>query len=189
MQSAVLRPPGPHRADHQSSRIVTLRMPKVGDAKEMARLVRESGILDVNSDYAYLLLCLHFRETCIVAEADGSAAGFTAAYCLPQEPETLFVWQIAVAAEAQGQGLASRMLDELVRRGSASDIRFVQATVTPSNEASRTLFRSLARRHDVACEVTPMFTAEMFSQADEHEPEDLFRVGPFRGPDTSTATS
>ncbi len=158
---------------------VNLRLPGHNDAREMVRLARESRVLDVNSHYAYLLLCEHFRDTCVVAERDGQAIGFVAAYRLPRRPETLFVWQVSVSSEARGRGLASQMLAELIGRGRASGIRFLEATVTPSNAASRALFESLAARHNAACRTRLLFPSEVFGAAGEHEPEELFRIGPF----------
>lgn len=168
---------------------VTLRVPELADAREMVRLVRHSGVLDRNSDYAYLLLCQHFDETCVIAKVEGRGVGFVAAYRLPRRTDTLFVWQVAVAAEARGQGLALRMLGDLLRRSTPLGVRFVEATVTPSNTASRALFRSLARRQNADCQVTPLFASEMFSDADAHEPEDLFRIGPFSGPSIHDAST
>lgn len=160
----------------ESDETVMLRVPGTADAREIMRLVRESRVLDRNSDYAYLLLCEHFRETCVIAESAGRAVGFTAAYLVPLRPHTLFVWQIAVSEEARGQGLAGRMLDELIGRPA---VRYLEATVTPSNTASRALFAAFARRHTVNCEITPCFSPDMFSDAGGHEGEDLFRIGPF----------
>mgnify|MGYP002623084569 CR=1 FL=1 len=158
---------------------IVVRTPKPADAKEISRLVRESGTLDINSDYAYLLVCHHFNQTSVVAEFDGHLVGFVVAYCPPHVSATVFVWQVAVSSDVRGQRLGSRMLDDLIQRGQESGNRFLEATVTPSNVASRALFESLARRHDVNCKVSPLFPAEMFSDEGDHEAEDLFRIGPF----------
>lgn len=170
-----------HDAAKTDSQIV-FRTPQLADAKKLVRLVHESRVLDVNSDYAYLLMCLHFPDTCLIAEMGGEAVGFVTAYQPPQQSDSLFVWQVAVDAAARGQGLASRMLDELVRRGQSRGVRFLEATITPSNTASRALLQSLARRHATQCEIRPVFSESMFSGRGAHEPEDLFRVGPLPGP-------
>ncbi len=161
-----------------TDRMTLLRTPTVADARGMVRLAAASRVLDVNSDYAYLLLARDFDETCVVAEDGDRLLGFATAYRPPRRLDVLFVWQIAVAEAARGEGLASRMLDDLVRRGMASGIRFVEATVTPSNFASQSLFKSLARRHNFDCEITEGFAADAFETAG-HEAEDLFRIGPF----------
>lgn len=161
---------------------VTFLAPDVRDVREIVWLVRESGALDLNSEYAYLLLCHHFSDTCLVAKVDGRIIGFALAYIPPRQPGTLFVWQIGVSAAARGQGLASRMLDELLDRTATAGVRSLQATVTPSNAASRRLFESLARRRGVECEVTPLFAKDLFSPEGTHEAEELFHVGPRAGP-------
>ncbi len=157
----------------------TFRTPAINDAKEMVRLASASRVLDVNSDYAYLLLARDFHETCVIAEEDGRMLGFATAYRPPRNLDVLFVWQIAVSEEARGRGLASQMLDELVQRGQLLGIQFIEATVTGSNFASQALFNSLARRHNVDCEITTGFPADTFESAG-HEAEDLFRIGPLR---------
>lgn len=161
-----------------TDRMTLLRRPAVADARSMVRLAAASRVLDVNSDYAYLLFARDFDETCVVADRGDRLTGFATGYRPPRRPDVLFVWQIAVAEEARGEGLASRMLDDLVRRGLASGVRFVEATVTPSNFASQSLFKSLARRHNSDCEITEGFAADAFETAG-HESEDLFRIGPF----------
>src|SRR5690606_4540692 len=62
---------------------IAFEQPTVADGAEMWRLVRESGVLDENSCYAYLLLCRHFDSTCLVARQAGDVVGFVAAYRPP----------------------------------------------------------------------------------------------------------
>lgn len=179
---------GLSRNDHQQTCMTTqtgrpdpvaeLRVPELHDASKIVGLVRDSGVLDVNSDYAYLLLCHHFADTCLVAEVDDRIVGFTLGYRPPGRTDTLFLWQIGVSMTARGEGLGSRMLDELLRRHTKSGVQFLETTVTPSNSASQALFESLARRKGVECEVTPLFSSEMFSCAGAHEAEHLYRIGP-----------
>jgi L-2,4-diaminobutyric acid acetyltransferase len=144
----------------------------------MWRLVRESGALDVNSVYCYLLLCKDFSATCCVAEARGGLVGFVTAYLPPGRSDTLFVWQIAVTSELRGQGVAARLLQELLRRRACRDVRFVEATVGPSNHASRALFTALARDLNGSLSEQSCFDASLFPEGG-HEPENLLRIGPF----------
>jgi L-2,4-diaminobutyric acid acetyltransferase len=55
--------------------------------------------------------------------------------------------------------------------------RYLEASVSPDNRASRALFRSLAERHQVPCQVGPYLSAEHFPE--KHPREDLLRIGPF----------
>lgn len=158
---------------------ITYRQPTPSDAVAMTRLVRQSAVLDENSHYLYLLLCDHFRETCVIAERDGAFAGFLTGYRPPTHPEAVFVWQVVVAEQARGQGVAGGLLEELLAREACADVSYLEATVTPSNEPSQRLFRSLARRHETQCQETELFSTEMFRGIDDsHEPEILFRIGP-----------
>jgi L-2,4-diaminobutyric acid acetyltransferase len=155
------------------------RLPLVEDGTSIWCLVRRSGTLDLNSTYCYLLLCKHFSETCAVAEVNGEIVGFVTAYLPPRHADTLFVWQIGVAAEMRGRGMASRLLEEVLQRKSCRSVRFLEATVGPTNHASRALFTRLAERLDAGLSEQSCFDSALFPGAD-HEAERLLRIGPFR---------
>ncbi|MGE4220112.1 MAG: diaminobutyrate acetyltransferase [Alphaproteobacteria bacterium] len=161
---------------------VLLRRPLRADGAAIWKLVRDGGTLDLNSPYAYLLVATDFADTSLIAERGGEAVGFVAAYRPPPRPDTLFVWQVGVAPAARGQGLAGRMLAALAdeaagRRG----VRWLEATVTPSNAASDALFRSFARRRGLACAVGDGFAAADFPDTDpKHEAERHYRIGPLK---------
>ena len=89
---------------------VRFRAPRPEDGPAVTRLVADCPPLDVNSPYCNLLQCDHFAETCVVAEAADGLAGWISAYRPPSAPEDIFVWQVAVRADARGQGLGGRML-------------------------------------------------------------------------------
>jgi L-2,4-diaminobutyric acid acetyltransferase len=155
----------------------------VADAEEMWRLVRDSGRLDPNSAYCYLLLCRYFSETCLVVENGanaGSLLGFVTAFVPPGDAATLFVWQIAVAVEARGQRLATQLLQRLVGLPACSHTVQLEATVSPSNAPSRRLFESFARSLGASCEtvVGGGFAASLFPDANGsgHEAEPLLRI-------------
>lgn len=151
----------------------------------MWKLARESGSLDLNSPYAYLLFAEHFSDTCLIAESDGKAVGFVVGFRPPSHADTLFVWQIAVDPAYRGRGIGVEMLttllddlsDDLVHHG----VRYLEATVTPSNEASEAMFRSLAEKLEAAFEegVAPLFPEDVFPATGEgHEEERSIRIGP-----------
>lgn len=154
------------------------RPPLVEDGPRIWQLVIDAGTLDRNSTYTYLLLCRDFRETCIVAERPEGLRGCITGYRLPAQPDTLFVWQVAVAKQARGEGLASRLLDRLLLSEGCRGVRFLETTVTPSNEASRRLFQSLARRLQADLVECEGFPARLFPGGD-HEAEPRLRIGPF----------
>lgn len=155
------------------------RTPRVADGAAIHRLIAECPPLDVNSVYAYLLLCDHFRDTCVVAESPGgNIDGFVSAYVLPDRADRIFVWQVAVHARVRGQHLARCMLHELLRRPGLAGIRHLETTVGPDNHASRRTFTSLAADLGAHVAEQPFFGKQLFGHAD-HDDEMLLRIGPF----------
>ncbi|AEG31380.1 diaminobutyrate acetyltransferase [Thiomicrospira cyclica] len=124
---------------------ITIRPTQLSDGTGLANLVKASGTLDVNSDYLYFLLADHFSETCAIAVDDKQTPiGFVTAYRLPKDPTTLFIWQIAVAEEARGQGLAKKLLQHLTEQVWFDSINQVVCTISPHNCASNALFESFS---------------------------------------------
>lgn len=89
----------------------------------------------------------------------------------------MFVWQIAVDRLIRGQGIAKKMIRHLLSRHHLNGISFIEATVNPSNHASRSLFQSLASECRCKFEELMLFSSDMFSEKN-HEQENLIRVGP-----------
>jgi L-2,4-diaminobutyric acid acetyltransferase len=160
---------------------VEIGAPRASDGADIHRLVAACPPLDINSTYAYLLLCRHFSGTCVRAARAGRTVGFISAYRPPERGDTIFVWQVAVDADSRGQGLARRMLHDLLERPAVRGCRYLETTVSPSNGASMKLFYRLARELDA-----PVAEEKLFEEADfgdeRHESEQLIRIGPF-GPD------
>lgn len=156
-----------------------LDAPRLEDGAAIWRIARDSGTLDLNSSYSYLLWCRDFADTSVVARgADGEPVGFITGYIRPQRPRTLVVWQVAVDASARGRGLAAAMLDGLAARVAGElGIDGVETTVTPDNTPSNRLFTSFAERHGASKEKEVLFDAGVFPDGG-HAPEVLYRIGP-----------
>ena len=157
---------------------IVFRNPVIDDGGSIWNLVKESGVLDLNSAYLYLLLCKDFASTCVVAERDDRLVGFVSGYRPPGRDNALFLWQIGVDASARGQGLGRRLVAQFLRNDGARGASMLETTVSPSNDASRALFRRIARDLGVDCEIQPCFRASQFPGAG-HEDEELFRIGPY----------
>ncbi len=74
-------------------------------------------------------------------------------------------------------GLGNYMLSELVSRLSPEGLRFVEATVTPSNTASDRVFRKFAEHKETSCKRIQHFEKAHFGSGN-HEAELLYRIGP-----------
>ncbi|MFF3336077.1 diaminobutyrate acetyltransferase [Streptomyces sp. NPDC002888] len=157
--------------------------PKVADGAALWRIAKESGTLDLNSSYSYLLWCRDFAGTSAVARgADGEPVGFITGYLRPERPGTLLVWQVAVDAAQRGRGLAARLLDGLTARVMAEHgVTSVETTITPGNTASERLFTSFAARHGAAVEQKVLFDRDQFPDG-PHDPEVLYQIGPLNHP-------
>jgi L-2,4-diaminobutyric acid acetyltransferase len=161
----------------ESAEKLVLRKPQASDGPRVSQLVASSPPLDFNSAYCHLLQCTDFAETCVLAERDGAVLGWISAYRPPATPEHLFVWQVAVATEARGEGLAGKMLDELVARPAAAGATILTATVTQENAASWRLFEAFARRHSARLERSVRFDKERHF-AGAHDTEWEARISP-----------
>lgn len=157
-----------------------LRKPQKEDGAALYQLITQCPPLDVNSAYLYFLVCDHFRHTSVVAEYEGELVGCITGYRRPGQPDTLFVWQVAVHEKMRGQGLSGRMLNELISRDELKGIVWIETTVSPSNVPSRKLFERWSKTQDVPITSGPYLSADDFpsSSSDSHEAEDLFRIGP-----------
>ena len=169
-----------------TNQTITYRQPVLTDATAVLSLVEATGELDRNSLYCYLLMCHHFRETSLVALSGDKVAGFIMGYVVPGDPSTLFVWQIAVAGAAARQGIASAMLRYILTRPALQGIRFLEATVTPSNQASDALFKSFAAAAGAPLETAELFGPELFGDG-AHEAEVRYRIGPLNSTDHNAA--
>lgn len=160
-------------------------MPEAEDGPRVSRLIAASPPLDANSAYCTLLLCTDFRETCVLAESGDQLFGWISAYRPPAAPERLFIWQVAVASEARGLGLAQRMLDSLLERPAVAGASELTSTITEDNAPSWAAFRSFARRHGAALNQSPRFEREAHF-AGAHATEWEVRIAPL--PTLHTAT-
>ena len=118
---------------------------------------------------------------CTVAKdkATGNMLGFVIGFRPPKDQESLFIWQMGTAEAARGKGVASRLLLELAAAN--SDISYIKATVTPTNEASMNTFKSLAAKLNCNLNVNRnLFRVTDFPVDSGHMAEDEVVVGPIK---------
>jgi len=154
---------------------IVLRQPVTEDGMAVNRMISACPPLDSNSVYCNLLQCTHFSDTCVVVESEAEIIGFTSAYLLPRCPDTLFIWQIAVAASARGQGLAKRMLRNILLRPVCARVSCIEASVAPENSASRQLFFNLSESINGSCTESLLFEHDRHFYG-QHPDERLLRI-------------
>lgn len=156
---------------------IVFRSPLVSDADSIWNLVNSNKPLDENSKYLYILLCHQFSKTCVVAEYNSKIIGFLSGFISPKNPDTLFVWQVAVDAEFRNKGVAKELVFQTLSQ-TEPVVQFVEATVTPSNKASLKFLQNFASQLDTNFTKTSLFSTEILGNG--HEPEDLIRIGPIQ---------
>ncbi|MFT5118664.1 MAG: L-2,4-diaminobutyric acid acetyltransferase [Kiritimatiellia bacterium] len=105
-------------------------------------------------------------------------AGFISGYIIPERPDTLFIWQVAVAEQARGLGLASRMLAGILARPGQKNVSYLETTITEDNKPSWALFKRLAKT------LSADFNSSQWMDKEAHfeglnDSESLVRIGPF----------
>lgn len=161
---------------HVEADSIRFRMPMPIDGPAITALIRRSAPLDVNSAYCNLVQCAHFAPTCVVAEQGGRLVGWLSGHRPATAPEEIFVWQVAVAQEVRGHGLAARMLDALLERDAVHDARTLSTTITADNAASWALFEGFARKRGLAVAKAEHFIRETHF-AGHHDTEWLVTIG------------
>lgn len=176
----------PYKAAGRPS-LITLRRPTSTDGPAVHTLIAHCPPLDQNSMYCNLLQCTHWADTCVLAEREGGrAVGFVSGYLPPDREATLFIWQVAVATEARGTGLARRMLESLLERDLRACVRFLETTITDDNAASWGLFRAFARRRNAHLMRSTLFDRELHFGGG-HATEALVRIGPLAAAESVAA--
>ncbi|MBN2824480.1 MAG: diaminobutyrate acetyltransferase [Campylobacterales bacterium] len=155
---------------------ISLQKPTKNNAKHIYNLVKDTQILDINSEYLYLLQCTHFADTCIVATIDSKIIGFVSGYIKPSCNDTLFIWQVGVSKDYRGHIIASKMLLALLNREHLQGITTLETTVSPSNHASQRVFEKLSQKLNASIVQTSYFETDDFNNA--HEAEILYTIKP-----------
>ena len=155
-----------------------VRTPVASDGPDVWKLIDSTPSLDKNSLYCNLLQCSHFASTCAIAELDGSIMGWLSGYVPPQRQDTLFVWQICVGQRARGQGLAKRLVADVLARSGSSHIRYLECTITEGNTASWGLFESVARAMGAEARRSELFSRDVHFDG-AHDSEIALTIGPF----------
>jgi L-2,4-diaminobutyric acid acetyltransferase len=158
--------------------LVKIDKPIADDGPAVHDLIARCKPLDENSLYCNLLHCSHFAPTSAIAKMGDKVVGFVSGYLLPEDPSRLFIWQVAVAPQGRGQGLAKRMMLDILSRPICEDVSKLQTTITADNAASQAVFTSLAESLGADVSRKVMFERHRHL-AGEHASEYLWVIGPF----------
>lgn len=153
------------------------RPPVSTDGPAVTALISRCPPLDRNSAYCNLIQCTHFADQCVIAELGDRIVGWVSGHRPASDPRAFFVWQVAVAAEGRGKGLASQMIKSLLTRSAQHDVTHLITTITDGNKASWALFRGLARDWDAELERSALFEREAHF-AGAYPTEYQARIGP-----------
>ena len=153
---------------------IVLRKPIKNDAKKIYNLVKDTKVLDLNSEYLYLLQCTHFKDTCCVALYEEEVVGFVSGYIVPGQNDVLFIWQVGVDERFRGKSVAGKLILEILNSNSSKNIKYIHTTISPSNRSSQRLFEKVAGSLKGNLVKEEFFKVEDFNNA--HEDEILYKI-------------
>lgn len=157
--------------------------PSKDDGWAVAKLISDCPPLDTNSVYCNLLQCHHFSSTSVAVRLTdelnkpGELVGFISGYRVPDKPETLFIWQVAVSEKARGRGVAAKMIDHILDREACQSVRSIETTITEANKASWALFGRVAKSYNASLSSEALFTQDKHFSG-QHDTEMLVTIGP-----------
>ncbi|GGB68313.1 MULTISPECIES: diaminobutyrate acetyltransferase [Henriciella] len=168
-------------AQQSSAAHIEISAPRSEDGAAVHDLVAACPPLDTNSLYMNLIQTTHFAQTCALARADGEVVAWVSGHIPPEEPDVYFLWQVAVGEKARGQRIAKRLVADIFSRPACSSVKYLKTTITPDNEASWGLFRSIARWLDAPLKEGAFFDKDRHFKG-RHDSEILVTIGPFELP-------
>ncbi len=164
---------------------IEFRHPLASDGDALNALLNTTPVLDGNSVQCTLLQCSHFARTSVAAFLDGQLVGFVSAYFPPNEPHTLFVWQVVVAPHLRDLGLGKKMLHWLVAQPACEPAINLVTAIGVKNSISWSMFDGFAR--DIGALPIKSFVTPIKSSADIPQTEYLLRISPLPNRDTASA--
>ena len=155
---------------------IELRAPLHTDGDALKGLLATTPVLDGNSVQCTLLQCGHFAKTSVAAFLHGRLVGFVSAYYPPNEPHTLFVWQVVVAQEVRDLGLGKKMLHWLVDQPACEQALRLVTAIGIKNSISWSMFDGFAR--DIGALPIKSFVTPIKASSSAHPDEYLLRISP-----------
>ena len=151
------------------------------DGAAVHDLIAACPPLDTNSLYMNLIQTTHFADTCAFGREDVDVIGWVSGHIPPREPDVFFLWQVAVGEKARGKKIPKRLVADIFSREACRNVKYLKTTITPDNEASWGLFRSIARWLGAPLNESEFFDKERHFKG-RHDSEILVTIGPFELP-------
>ncbi len=162
----------------ESEESVKILKPNEEDGKRIWQLVQRLSKLDANSCYAYLLWSSYFRNYTLVAKSSSTIIGFVTSFVAPEKKNTLFIWQVGVDPNYRGKGIAQQLIWKLLHKANKTQsISALEASISPSNIASKKLFENIAGRLNTEFSYKAFFPEDYFPN-NNHEKEELIHIAP-----------
>jgi ribosomal protein S18 acetylase RimI-like enzyme len=136
--SAVVRPLAAH--EWQLYRTLRLRALRDAPAAFCSTLAEEETRTDQDWAWRLHLGATSGRDRPLVAEVDGAAAGLAWARTDAGDPSLVKLFQVWVAPQARGHGVAAALLDAAIAWGRARGARAMLLGVVCGNDAARRLY-------------------------------------------------
>ncbi|KJY86462.1 2,4-diaminobutyric acid acetyltransferase [Vibrio neptunius] len=159
----------------EAGNLVSFSEPSADDGDDIFNLIAICPPLDTNSSYCNFLQSTHFRKTCLIARHDDEVSGFVSGYLKPEQPNTLFVWQVAVSPKHRGKGIAYQMLRALLSREALQEVKAIETTITRDNGASWALFKKIDAQNGNQGSVSTFLDQKTHFKG-KHDTEYLYRI-------------
>jgi ribosomal protein S18 acetylase RimI-like enzyme len=129
-------------AAHEWPLYRALRLRALGDAPDAFGMTLAEAELRTGNDWAWVLNLgtTSGRDLPLVAELDGSASGMAWAKVDANDPARVNLYQVWVAPERRGHGIAAALLDAALAWARATGARAMQLGVVCGNDAARRLY-------------------------------------------------
>ncbi|MEN0036115.1 MAG: GNAT family N-acetyltransferase [Cellvibrio sp.] len=155
---------------------IEFRAPLASDGDALKGLLDTTPVLDGNSVQCTLLQCGHFAKTSVAAFLHNELVGFVSAYYPPNEPGTLFVWQVVVDQSLRDLGLGKKMLHWLIAQPACEQATRLVTAIGIKNSVSWSMFDSFAR--DIGALPIKSFVTPLTDKQQTTPDEYLLRISP-----------
>ena len=135
-----------------------VRFPTREDSTPVMELINACEISKYSALSRNILQQDLLSETSVVAELDGQIVGWMAAYKLPHDLETLFVWQLVVSEDERGVGLGSLMINSALKRDIGEDVERVQTAIKSDDLDTWSFFKRFAHSKNADLNVVSDYT-------------------------------